>query len=330
MTTKDTLRPKRDRLEQLDIKTILEYVTKSTTHVVAGKRNTAKGLQALINGQYIVDEPYVDALVYAATPADLAEEENASPLEQNFDTAWPKAKDFLPPAGKEPTVQPPESYAPSPQRGNIFESYSFVFVDQTQYETLMPVINAGHGKALLFNVTPGETTVEDAVKYMRNTAGDKGFGDPLEDTNNGGVVMVRYNKVEKEWDRWFNDLLNGVSFALDQRSIAQGEFLDAILANEPTRLRRSLEFDSTVRGKITPPPTGGRSLTMTPKVITWLTLHSSLSRNYSSPTQQPAASDKSCENGSDFCYEASVLSSKIPTCCSRTSANYSRTPEEAI
>jgi hypothetical protein len=267
MKTKDPLKPKRDLLEQLDIKAILEYVTNSTTHVVAAKRNTAKGLQALINGQYIVDEPYVDALVYAAMPADLGEEENASPLEQDFDTAWPKPKDFLPPAGKEPTDQPRESYWPNPQRENIFESYVFVFVDQAQYETLMPVINAGHGKALLFNVTPGVTTVEEAVKYMRNTAGDKGFGDPPDETSNGGVVMVRYNKVEKEWERWLNDLLGGVSFAIDQRSIAQGEFLDAILANEPTRLRLSLESNGTGQGRVAPPPTAGKRLTLSMLII---------------------------------------------------------------
>ena len=258
MKTKDPLKPKRDRLEQLDIKTILEYVTNSTTHVVAAKRNTAKGLQALINGQYIVNEPYVDALVYAALPADLGEEQNASPLEQDFDTAWPKPKDFLPPAGKEPTDQPSESYWPNLQRENIFESYVFVFVDQAQYETLMPVINAGHGKALLFNVTPGVTTTEEAVTYMRNIAGDKGFGDLPDETGNGGVVMVRHNKVEKEWDKWFNDLLNGVSVAINQGSIVQGEFLDAILANEPTRLRRSLKFNSTRQGSVAPPPTAGR------------------------------------------------------------------------
>lgn len=260
MKLKDPLKPKRERLEQLDIKTILEYITKSTTHVVAAKRNTAKGLQALINGQYIVDDPYVDALVYQTTSADLAEEENASPLEQDYDAAWPKAKDFLPPAGKEPTVQSAESYGPNPQRENIFESYIFIFVDQAQFETLMPAITAGHGKALLYNVIPGKTTVEDAVLYMRNAAGDKGFGDPPEDAHKGGVVMVRHNKVDKERDTWFNDLLSGVALALNQRSIVQGEFLDAILANEPTRLRRSPKLDSTIQGKAAPPPTAGTTL----------------------------------------------------------------------
>jgi len=109
--------------------------------------------------------------------------------------------------------------------------------------------------------------VEEAVKYMRNTAGDKGFGDPPDETSNGGVIMVRYNKVEKEWERWFNDLLNGVSFAINQRSIAQGEFLDAILANEPTRLRRSSEFNGTGQGRVTAPPTAGMKLTLSLFII---------------------------------------------------------------
>lgn len=257
MKTKDPLKPKRDRLEQLDIKTLLDYVTESTTHVVAAKRNTAKGLQALINGKYIVDESYVDALVYAATPADLSEEENASPLEQEFDTAWPKPETFLPPAGKEPTVQPPESYAPNPQRENIFESYIFVFVDRAQFETLMPVITAGHGKALLFNVTPGQTTVEEALMYMRNAIGNKGRGDFSEEEKEGGAIMVRHNKVDKEWELWFNNFLSGISLALNQGPIVQGEFLDAILANDPSRLRRSADLHDAVQGKIPPPATTG-------------------------------------------------------------------------
>lgn len=257
MKSTDPLKAKRERLEQLDIKAILEYVTNSTTHVVAAKRNTAKGLQALINGRFLVDEPYVDALVYAATPADLAEEENASPLEQDFDEAWPKPENFLPPAGKEPTAQPPQSYTPNPQREKIFQSYVFVFVDQAQFETLMPAITAGHGKALFYDVTPGETTMEAAVAYMRNTAGDKGFGDLDRESHEGGVVLVRHNKVDKKWDAWFTDLVHGVSRAIHQKAIAQGDFLDAILANDATRLRRSLDRNGAVHGKVPPPPTAG-------------------------------------------------------------------------
>ncbi len=262
--TKDPLKPKRQRLEQLDIKTVAEYVTKSTSHVVAAKRNTAKGLLALINGQYIVDDPFLDALVYAATPADLGEEENLSPLEQNFDTAWPKETDYLPKPGKEPTIRPDASYAPNPSREHIFEGYTFVFIDQSQFDLLSSVINAGHGKALMFNVTLGETKVEEAILYMRNAAGVRGFGDVLDETENGGVVMVRYNKVEAQWKTWFTELLNGVSYVLDQRSIEQAQFIDAILANDPTLLRRSLEFASTVDGKIPPPPTAASVVTVRP------------------------------------------------------------------
>jgi hypothetical protein len=288
MKKQDPLKPKRDRLEQFDIKTILEYITESTTHVVAAKRNTAKGLQALINGKYIVDEPYVDALVYSATPADLSEEENASPLEQDFDTAWPKPEAFLPPAGKEPTAQPPESYAPNLQRVNIFESYIFVFVDQAQFETLMPVITAGHGKALFFNVTPGRTTTEEALMYVRNAAGDKRFGDAPDERNEGSVIVVRHNKVDKEWDSWFNDFLGGISVALNQRPIAQGEFLDAILANHPSRLRGPADLDAKVQSKIAPPVTTGKRL-LTSVTIAQLRTQFSLNPQHRPSTHSTAA-----------------------------------------
>lgn len=70
-TNKNTLARFRSRLENLDIKTIEDYIVNITTHVIQTKRNTAKGLQALINGGYIVDYSFIDALDYAATPSDL-------------------------------------------------------------------------------------------------------------------------------------------------------------------------------------------------------------------------------------------------------------------
>jgi hypothetical protein len=48
----DPLATLRERFEQLDIKIVHEYVN-STTHVVSKKRNTAKGLQALIMGSIL-------------------------------------------------------------------------------------------------------------------------------------------------------------------------------------------------------------------------------------------------------------------------------------
>lgn len=221
----------------MDIKTIIPYIVDQTTHVVQSKRNTAKGLQALVNGKSIVDQSYVDALVYAATPSDLENLESLSPLEADFDTAWPDPSLHLPPPGKEPMQRPPESFAPNPDRINIFYGYTFIFSDVTQYENLADPINNGHGKALLYQIDPGVTTAEEIVQFMRNAAGNKGLGEERE--GSGGVVLVRFRSQGQHED-WSIELGNQVAVMTDQRVIQQSEFLDAILANDASSLCRSL------------------------------------------------------------------------------------------
>jgi Second BRCT domain on Nijmegen syndrome breakage protein/FHA domain len=249
----DALKSKRERLEELDIKVVADYLNASTTHVIAGKRNTAKGLQAIVQGKYIVADSYVDALIYAATPADLGEEENLSPLELDFDTAWPKEADHLPPAGKEPTTRPAESYAPNQSRSNVFENFVFIFGDQTQYDNLLPPITLGHGKALLYKIVNGDTTADELVEYMHNAAGQKGFGDARKDSDKGGVILVRWMGRDQYSD-WTQSLINDVALKLKQRAIDQADFLDAILANDASTLRRAI-LSSTVGGGSAPPPT---------------------------------------------------------------------------
>lgn len=221
----------------MDIKTIIPYVVDQTTHVVQSKRNTAKGLQALVNGKSIVDQSYVDALVYAATPSDLENLESLSPLEADFDTAWPDPSLHLPPPGKEPMQRPPESFAPNPDRINIFDGYTFVFGDVTQYQNLADPINNGHGKALMYQIDPGVTTAEEIVQFMRNVAGTKGLGEERE--GSGGVVLVRF-RSQGQYEDWSIELGNQVAVMTDQRVIQQSEFLDAILANDASSLCRSL------------------------------------------------------------------------------------------
>lgn len=233
----DPLSRIRLRLEDLDIKAIIPYVVDHTTHVVQNKRNTAKGLQALVNGKWIVDESYVDALVYAATPSDLENLESLSPLEADFDTAWPDAGLHLPPPGNEPVQRPPEAFAPNPNRTNIFDGYTFVFGDPSQYENLADPINNGHGKALLYQVEQGVTTAEEIAQYMRNAAGNKGLGD--ERSGPGGVVLVRF-RSKGRYEEWSIDVGTQVAVLTDQRVIEQREFLDAILANDASSLCRSL------------------------------------------------------------------------------------------
>lgn len=184
-----------------------------------------------------MDQSYVDALVYAATPSDLENLESLSPLEADFDSAWPDPSLHLPPPGKEPIQRPPESFAPNPDRISIFDGYTFIFGDVSQYENLADPINNGHGKTLLYQIEPGVTTAEEIAQFMRNAAGNKGLGEERE--GSGGVVLVRF-RSQGQYEDWSIELGNQVAVMTDQRVIQQSEFLDAILANDASSLCRSL------------------------------------------------------------------------------------------
>ena len=236
---KDPLVAYRTRLEDLDIKVIIPYVIGATTHVVSSKRNTAKGLQALINAKHIVAETYIDALIYATTPENLDELESLSPLEEDFDTNWPNALEHLPAKSKEPNERPSEYFVPKPERSNVFDGYTFVFCVPAQFETLQAPITNGGGKALEFTLNPGETTTEEIVRYVKSVAGEKGLGEFEDGSEGKGVVVVRF-RGKKEFAEWAANLDTEVSLALGQRLIEQSEFMDAILMNDASMLRRPL------------------------------------------------------------------------------------------
>lgn len=237
---KDPLVSIRNRLECLDIKAIIPYLIEKTTHVVCSKRNTAKGLQALINAKYIVTDSFIDAITFATTPGDLDEPESLSPLEQDFDSNWPNAIDHLPPKSKEPNERPKEFFKPNPERINIFEGYTFIFYDQIQFETLeAPVLNGG-GKAHVFSLDPGKTTVQQLVRDVKGLAGEKDLGEFKDGSAGKGVVLVRF-RGKKEYQDWAIELGDQLAIALNQRMIEQSEFMDAILENTANNLRRPLQ-----------------------------------------------------------------------------------------
>lgn len=236
----DPLAHVRSRLEDLDVKTIMDYIVDQTTHVVQRKRNTAKGLQALVNGKYIVNDSYIDALVYAATPSDLENIESLCPLEIDFESSWPDPNDHLPPPGKEPTQRPSAAFAPNPARLTVFEGYTFVFGDPAQFENLQGPINNGQGKALFYEVEDGVTTAAEIVQFMKKAAGRQGLGS--ERQGPGGVVLVRF-RSKGEFEPWSIKISNEVALMMDQRVIEQREFLDAILGNDASPLCRSLPTD---------------------------------------------------------------------------------------
>ena len=237
--SKDPLAAYRNRLESLDIKVLVPYVVEATTHVVAGKRNTAKGLQALINAKYIVSEAFIDDVVYAATQTDFDAEESLSRLEMDFDANWPDTPKYLPDKSKEPTDRPAEDFLPNAERANVFEGYTFVFCDELQYETLQSPIANGGGKAMYISLEPGKTIAEEIVRYVKSVAGEKGLGEFEDGSEGKGVVVVKFRGKGEHAD-WAARLDYEVAQALDHRLIEQSEFLDAILANDASMLRRPL------------------------------------------------------------------------------------------
>ncbi|KAH6847054.1 hypothetical protein B0I37DRAFT_374186 [Chaetomium sp. MPI-CAGE-AT-0009] len=229
----------RDSLEQLDIKYSADYGI-DTTYVVSKKRNTSKGLQALINGKYIVADSFINAIVDAATVPEGAEEGTPSALEEDVEAAWPNAIDHLPPRGEEPVERPSESYSPDERRQEVFDGYTFVFYEPKQYENLFPAITAGKGKALLKEVIPGKTDIDDFIRYVKSVAGEKGLGSFEDGSEGRGVVVVRYTPKTEDYE-WFAQFLTSVAQRLDHRPIDQREFLEAILACDASMLRRPLE-----------------------------------------------------------------------------------------
>ncbi|EXJ64956.1 hypothetical protein A1O7_01295 [Cladophialophora yegresii CBS 114405] len=252
------LKDKQARVRDYDIKGISEF-SNHTTHVVAAKRNTPKGLQALVNGKHLVTEAYLDALDYATTPATLSQDVNLSPLEIDFDVNWPDPKEYLPPPGKEPTAKPPEAYQPDTARASVFEHYTFVFCDQNQYDNLMPVITDGHGKALLFKVVNAETTGDDLLQFVQCVAGRK-HGETLNGCSKGGVILVRPSVKDDALQEWTNTIINETVLKMDQRAIDQSEFLEAILSNDAGVLKETVPFESTNDSIIAPAPTAANSL----------------------------------------------------------------------
>ncbi|KAL8686916.1 MAG: hypothetical protein Q9218_006771 [Villophora microphyllina] len=229
-----------NRLVDTDIKVATNYIIGTTTHVVQSKRNTAKGLHALINAKYIVTESFIDALIYATVPTDMDHDESLSPLEEDFDKNWPEAMQHVPPRGREPNERPVEAFAPNPERADVFEGYTVVFCEKSQFDSLQPPITNGGGKAFLFKLKPRQTTTEELVGYVKNVAGEKGLGE-LEDGSEGkGVVVVKFRGGKDDFD-WAAELGKEASLALDLRFIEQNEFMDAILMNDASVLRRPLE-----------------------------------------------------------------------------------------
>lgn len=225
------------QLHALDIKTSSEFVYGKTTHVVSQKRNLPKVLQALVCAVPVVTGDFLDAVIDAGTHT-VDEQGNYLPskLEEDFDMAWPREKEYVSPAGQEPVPRPDQMLEPDPSRSDVFAGLTFIFLDEAQHANLHQVVASGGGKALLYNIGLGETTVQEYVDYVRSVAGQK----KQAEANDGvlPVVTVRLSVAAAELQDWATGFVTGVDQALNQRSILQNEFLDAIVSKDVSSLQR--------------------------------------------------------------------------------------------
>jgi hypothetical protein len=247
----DPLEAHRQKVEQADIKLVAEYISSQTTHVIGRKRNTPPGLQALLEGRWVLAQSFVDALGQAtASPGcDTDGTDQKSPLEVDFQGNWPKEEEHFLPTAEERDPMPNEYLKPNPQRAELFADFTFIFLSQAQYDTIMPVVTSGSGKALLWDVEIGKSKAEDLVSYVKEVAGAKGDGafQLSQHTSKGGIVLVRLNNKDQEWVPAF---LTAVESTLEQRAMEQNQFLHAILCVDASELRRPLPRESQSQAQL--------------------------------------------------------------------------------
>lgn len=235
--TGTALAEEKQKFEGCDVKLSTEYVTNKTTHVIAKKRNTSSGLQALVQGRWLVAASWLDAL---AEVVKRKSQDETGPLEEDFDANWPKEVDFIVPASGETNPRPNDYLKPDPERAEVFQDYNFIFLSQTQYESLLPVILGGGGKAVHMEFQPGQTTADDVLDFAKTLSGNKNSRQFLlsQEPGPGGIVIVRIG--DKDNREEMKPLMDDLSITLNQRTIEQSELLDAILMKDASEFRRPL------------------------------------------------------------------------------------------
>ncbi|KAH6620498.1 DNA damage response protein RcaA [Boeremia exigua] len=226
------------RLHALDFKTTTDFIFGKTTHVVSQKRNLPRVLSGLVAGKHIVTEEFLEAVIERATSTQDSEFGYVpSPLEESYDDQWPKEEEYTPPTATEPVPRPQEMLRPDVSRSEVFSNLTFVFLDEKQHSSLQDPIAGGGGKALLYDLKHGETSVQQYVDYVRSVAGKKKGSRANNDKL--PVITVRLPIAADSSEEWAANFLNGVDRALNQRSIFQNEFLDIVITKDRATLQQS-------------------------------------------------------------------------------------------
>jgi hypothetical protein len=274
------------QLHSLDIKTTTDFIFDKTTHVVSAKRNLPKVLSGLTAGKHIVTTDFLEAVLrVAATSTDEEQSYIPSQLEEDFDTWWPAEEDYIPAAGAEPVARPQEMLLPDVSRSEVFSGLTFVFLNEGQYSSLLDPITGGGGKALLYNVRPGETTVEEYVDYVHSVVGKKRRGKSGEKLP---VITVRLPTYPDAMEEWAASFVTGVDQALGQRSILQNEFLDVIITKDRSQVQRPpAEVIQVPSSAPTPEPATIRRSTRARTPMSGSRIPSQAPEEIAAPTEEP-------------------------------------------
>ncbi|KAF3903963.1 hypothetical protein ABW21_db0208770 [Orbilia brochopaga] len=210
-----------DKLEQLDIKCVAEFLPDKTTVAVVTKRNLPISLRALVNGAYIVTSAFVDAI---ATAAKQPQADNGqpldSPLQSDIAANWPNPLDYLPPPGAEPNPKGPEFFKPNPARKTMFEKWTVVCCTAQHMDIFTGVVTDAGGKIELFEINEGKTKPAELIVHLDKI---------------GAKYIILAPNTDDDWSINFR---SEVEARTEVRFAVQNEFLDAILLADPKVLRQ--------------------------------------------------------------------------------------------
>lgn len=182
----------------LDIK-LLPVVHPCTTHFVkASEKNSAKILVALVKGLPVVTSNFIDALSNAADA-----------MEVDFDRGFPDPTNYLP--------EPKSLFELNPKRIGMFAKRMFIFFDQKQYDSLLPMIHAAKGAAVM-NTATKDIFIKNSLESPSTQVY---IVRPLK-----GVGSDRFSTTELSDSVLKSD--SGLGYKVRSRLIDQIDFLTAI------------------------------------------------------------------------------------------------------
>ncbi|CAD6499701.1 BgTH12-03809 [Blumeria graminis f. sp. triticale] len=227
----DLISKLRSSFGPLDIKILANYERENTTYVISGKRNTGRNLQALIDGKHILQhESFINAL------ASTTSVENKG-LELDFYGNFPKPAEHLHPINDTLTQLKETDFYPSTVRQNIFEGYTFIFHEKSQFVEYSNPITAGSGNAYLYEMKPHETKIDEFTGYIKNFSRERESSEHCSREKARTLILIAFNPPRKSDSNWHTEFRKQASLTLRCHFIDPDELFKAVIKNDRSTLK---------------------------------------------------------------------------------------------